>query len=81
MSLEFPQYRRYSNRLSYFKIWNENKFDEYKLNGKILEKYEFEVKILPDRNYLQDMLYEIEPYWEVIDETDFKEFILKYKMN
>ncbi|KAA3652390.1 MAG: hypothetical protein DWP98_01305 [Bacteroidetes bacterium] len=78
MKIKFPQFRRYSNELSYFKIWSEKKFDEYKITGKKLEKYEFEAKILPDRNYIHDMLYQYEPYWDLINEEEFNAFIAKH---
>lgn len=73
--MEFPQYRRYKNKKSYFKILSEEEFVEYKLTGKRLESHRFKVKILPDRNYIQDMLHDCEPYWEVIGESEFQEFL------
>lgn len=76
--MEFPQYRRYKNRKSYFKILNEEEFVEYKLTGKRLESHRFKAKILPDRNYINDMLYNYEPYWEVIGESDFQGFLAQY---
>lgn len=73
--MDFPQYRRYKNKQSYFKILSEEEFVEYKLSGKRLESHHFKVKILPDRNYINDMLYNYEPYWEVINESEFQDFI------
>lgn len=76
--MEFPQYRRYKNKQSYFKIVSNEEFVEYKLTANKLESYRFTVKILPDRNYLHDMLYNYEPYWEVLSEKEFKLFLRKW---
>ena len=73
--MEFPQYRRYKNGQSYFKISSESAFVEYKLMGEKLDKYEIEAKILPDRNYIHDLLYNYEEHWEKLDESSFNTFI------
>lgn len=73
--MEFPQYRRYKNAQSYFKITSESSFIEYKLLGKKLEMYAIEAKILPDRNYIQDLLYNYDDHWEKLDEQSFNDFI------
>jgi hypothetical protein len=73
--MDFPEYRRYKNKQSYFKILSEEEFVEYKLIGKRMESHRFKAKILPDRNYINDMLYNYEPYWEVISEIEFQEFL------
>lgn len=77
--MEFPIYRRYKNEKSYFKILDEHTFIEYKVNINRLESHHFEAKILPERNYIQDMLYDYEPHWEVIDEATFKAFLESHK--
>ncbi len=76
--MDFPQYRRYKNGRSYFKVLNQEEFVEYKLNINLLEEHYFKAEILPDRNYIQDMLHDYEPYWEVVDEVTFRQFIKKY---
>ncbi|MEX2379809.1 MAG: hypothetical protein WD530_03645 [Vicingaceae bacterium] len=73
--MDFPQYRRYKNKQSYFKILSEKEFVEYKFTAKQLESHPFLAKILPDRNYIHDMLYDYEPYWEVIEERDLQLFL------
>lgn len=78
--MKFPQFRKYKNGQSYFKIDSESSFTEYKLLGKAVEKYSFEAKILPDRNYINDMLHEPEPYWEKLDEKRFNAFIARYNL-
>lgn len=73
--MEFPQFRRYKNAQSYFKITSENTFIEYKLMGNKLEMYIIEAKILPDRNYIHDLLYNYDEYWEKLNEASFNSFL------
>jgi hypothetical protein len=76
--MKFPQFRKYKNQQSYFKILSTSEFVEYKLTAKQLHSHRFEAKILPDRNYISDMLHEPDPYWEKIDESEFQQFIDQY---
>ncbi|MEQ8908656.1 MAG: hypothetical protein RIC95_05660 [Vicingaceae bacterium] len=76
--MEFPQFRRYKNQRSYFEIRSNEHFIEYKVEGKKLAKYEIHAKILPERNLIQDMLYQAEPYWENIDRETLESFLDSY---
>ena len=76
--MKFPQYRRYKNGLSYFIITDLSHFEEYKLLGNTLEKYSIEATILPDRNFIQDMLTDYSAYWEKIDQKTFDHFCRSY---
>ena len=73
--MNFPQFRKYKNNLSYFKLESYDHFVEYKKYGKTWEKIEFTAKILPDRVFIADMLLEDSPYWDVIDEEEFEFFL------
>lgn len=73
--MKFPQYRKYKNGLSYFKIINTSQFTEYKTLGSKLDEFNFEAKILPDRNYISDMLTNYETHWDFIEEAEFDKFI------
>lgn len=73
--MNFPQYRRYKNRKSYFKIISNQEFFEYRLNINKIEKTYKKVSILPDRILLNDMLYNYEPYWEVANVEDLRTFL------
>ena len=75
--MDFPQYRRYKNGKSYFEIFSAEEFTEYQLQFGKISKHEFKAKILPDRNYIADMLYEYETHWEKIEKEDFLEFLEK----
>jgi hypothetical protein len=78
--MNFPQYRRYRNGLSYFRILNESSFEEYKLFQGKVEKYLFKASILPDRNFIQDMLHNYEEHWEEVSEENFQTFITTYPL-
>lgn len=71
----FPQYRKYKNNASFFIIHDESRFTEYKLENHQFKAYHFEAKILPDRNYIQDMLNDYELYWEKIEAEEFYDSI------
>ena len=73
--MEFPQFRKYKNNLSYFKIDSSEQFTEWKKNGTMWEKSNFSAKILPDRNYVNDMLTDFHLYWDKISEEEFAQFL------
>ncbi len=76
--MEFPQYRRYLNGQSYFKIISNQEFYEYKMVIRTLEEFHMKAKILPDRNFIYDMLNDYQKHWEKIDAKDFNAFIETY---
>lgn len=71
--MDFPVYRKYKNNKSYFKILSQNEFEEVKMgiNGCDVTKYK--VSKLPDRNFLNDMLFNYSEYWDVIDDQEYEE--------
>lgn len=73
--MQFPQYRKYKDDKSYFKITDELNFIEFKRTGEKWEEHRFEAKILPDRNYISDLLEADSNYWDVISKKDFEQFI------
>lgn len=70
--MTYPQYRKYKNNQSYFKISSKNEFEEIKKESNSWKIYMFEAKILPDRNFIYDMTFEFENHWEVIEENEFE---------
>lgn len=54
---EFPQYRKYKNESSWFRIRDAEHFEEIKRIGDHYYYFRFDAKILPDRNFIQDLLY------------------------
>ena len=75
--MNFPQFRKYKNGKSFFKIISNQQFEEYQLQfGKVV-KHEFKAAILPDRNYISDMLEHYSEHWDKIEEADFISFLEK----
>ena len=71
-SVTFPQYRKYKNDKSYFKISSMTIFEEIKrLPGGRYQLFEFSARILPDRNFVADMLFDHHEYWDVIEEEEY----------
>lgn len=75
--MEFPQYRKYKNDKSYFEIVSKDEFVEYQLQLNKVHKHRFKAQILPDRNYIQDMLSNFSEHWDQIQKEDLDEFLLK----
>lgn len=71
-SFSFPQYRMYTNGASYFRINSMEHFDEIKKMPFGFTHYSFQVRILPDRNYIHDMLNCDNNYWVEISESEFE---------
>lgn len=65
--MKYPVYRKYSNNKSYFKVLDENHFEEIQILGSRYLLYSFEAKILPDRNLMHDMIEMSGGGWEEID--------------
>lgn len=77
--MEYPQYRKYKNNLSYFKIDGPDSFTEWKKSVDHWERFDIKAKILPDRNYIQDMLVDFELYWDKLTQAQFEEFLISVK--
>lgn len=69
--MDYPQFRKYKNNQSYFKIKSTTEFDEIKLENKVWKIYSFKASILPDRNYILDMTTDYELYWDKITAEEF----------
>lgn len=78
--MDYPQYRKYKNDHSYFKITDSETFVEWKKSGKNWERFDFKAQILPDRNYIQDMLTDYDLYWDAISVNDYQEFLQKNEL-
>ena len=71
--MNFPLYRKYPNNKSFFKILDADHFDEIKLTGKLIELHHFEAKILPDRNFILDMIEMEGGFWVESSESEYNE--------
>ena len=70
--ITYPQYRKYSNNKAYFKVISPNKFEEIQVLGTKKTIHYFEAKILPDRNFINDMTFDYEANWVKIDADEFE---------
>jgi hypothetical protein len=56
--ITFPTYRKYKNNKNFFKIINENEFEEISFIGSKVIVTKHLAKILPDRNLITDLLHD-----------------------
>jgi len=70
-SIKFPQYRKYNNEKNYFKIISENSFEEKSFVGKKVLINQFEAKILPDRNFIVDLVFDFSDFAIAISESEY----------
>jgi hypothetical protein len=52
----FPQYRKYSNNKSFFRLTGPGSFEELNIMGKYFHQFRIEATRLPERNLLADLL-------------------------
>ncbi len=69
--ITFPQYRKYANGQSFFKIISAQEFEEIKVTGQTKEIHNFIAKILPDRNYIHDLTFDYTKYWVSCSEEEY----------
>ena len=70
--ITFPIYRKYKNDKSFFKIISETEFEEIKFLKEKGELHHFKAKILPDFNFIFDMINDFDTYWDTSSEDEFK---------
>ena len=71
VEITYPQYRKYRNNKSYFKIFSSNEFEEIQLLGTKKSIHLFKAKILPDRNFIYDMTFDHENSWLKIESEEY----------
>lgn len=71
-SIAYPQYRKYPNNKAYFKIISPTEWEEIQVIGSKYILHQFSVKILPDRNYIEDMTFDYEKNWVKIEEGEYE---------
>jgi len=74
MNTTFPQYRKYPNNKSFFKVLSNNEFEEINAIGKKYFLTKVEAKILPDRNFIADMI-EASENWVEIEEAEYAQIL------
>ena len=71
MEINYPQFRKYKNNKSFFKITSEKEWEEIQIIGSKFILNQFTVKIMPDRNFIQDMTFDYKVNWDVISEEEY----------
>lgn len=74
---KFPLFRKYENGNTYFKIISTDTFEELKIMGNNYSLKNYKAKILPDRNYIMDLINNEKNHWEIIDEMEFNNTLKK----
>jgi len=72
--MTFPQYRKYINGQSVFKILSEKECIELKRTGSKIFKYTIVANAFPERLFINDVLNCSENRWVIIHEADFELF-------
>ena len=73
----FPVYRKYKNNKNFFKIINENEFDEINFIGSKTVVTKHIAKILPDRNFISDLLNDIGNTSELSNQEEYESYLNK----
>ncbi len=68
----FPVYRKYTNKNTYFKILSENEFEEVQFIGKQAHVYRIIAKQYPEKLRVMDMINCNEGIWEPITEATYE---------
>ena len=68
----FPQYRKYKNNKHFFKIYSESEFDEISFIGTKIIVTKHHAKILPDRNFIFDLLNDVGVTCEMSFEAEYE---------
>ena len=75
--INYPQFRKYKNEKTYFKIFSGNEWEEIQLIGSQYKVQQYKVSIFPDRNFLHDLTFEYQNNWQKIEEEEYKEVLKK----
>lgn len=73
--MEFPTYRKYKNNKNFFKIINENEFEEISFIGSKVVVTKHLAKILPDRNLIADLLHDVGNTSELSSEEEYESYL------
>ncbi len=75
--ITFPAYRKYKNNKHFFKIMNENEFEEISFIGSKVLVVKHVAKILPDRNFISDLLHDIGNTCELSSQEEYESYLKK----
>ena len=69
--MQFPIFRKYKNNKHFFKIISVNEFEELSFIGKKLIITKHKVSILPDRNFISDLIHDVGNTCEISSEEEY----------
>ena len=69
--ITYPQFRRYKTGTSWFRIDSPTQYEEIRNMGSRWFYDRYEVKILPDRNWVYDLTFAYETFADVISEEEY----------
>ena len=70
--ITFPTYRKYKNNKNFFKIISVSEFDEISFIGSKVIVVKHIAKILPDRNFIYDLLNDIGNTCEIASKEEYE---------
>lgn len=70
--ITYPQYRKYCNNKSFFKVTSASTFEEIQILGKKKSLHKFEAKILPDRNFIYDLTFDYQKHWVICSASEYE---------
>lgn len=71
--VKFPVYRKYPHNRTWFKVLGDDQFEELQVLGERYTLIHHKATILPDFNYIIDLVHNYEPYWEPVTEEAWEE--------
>ena len=77
--MNFPLYKKYTNNLSYFKVLSPDSFEEIKITGNYYSLIKLQAKILPERNFIEDLLKNTNGNWADISEIEYENKLKEVK--
>lgn len=77
--IKFPLYRKYVNNLAFFKVLSFQEFIEYRSIGSKYSIHQLKASILPDRNYIIDLIENQEKNYLEISEKEYLQLIKSWK--
>jgi hypothetical protein len=73
--MDFPVYRKYKNNKHFFKIMSENEFEEISFIGTKVFVVQHVAKILPDRNFISDLLHDVGNTCEESTQEEYESYL------
>ena len=70
-NIQFPQYRRYKNGLSYFKILSNTEFEEIQVIGEKRIVNRVVASQYPEKVFINDLLFKYKEFAEEIGEKEY----------